>query len=172
MSEAELIQRIREYCLRKRIDTVDRLGSGNDGIVYSTSRHSAIKAFWREDTFERELLCYLRLNETSTQQLGTRVDGERHLFMIPGLIGFDNEFQVIEIDLVSPPFFLDFGKAYLDYRPTYHAESLEYWEEQYKDLWGDERWLIVKRLMASLAAIGIYYVDPTPRNIHFGDGDT
>jgi hypothetical protein len=73
------------------------------------------------------------------------------------------------MDIVTEPYLLDFGKAYVDYRPDYSQESLDYWEEQYREIWGDERWKYVKRLLASLTLVGIYYQDPTPRNISFGD---
>jgi hypothetical protein len=139
------------------------IGSGNDGFVWRTSRQSALKVFWRVDTYERELACYQRLRERHIAKL-------KH-FNVPRLIDFDDEFHLIEMEIVSPPYFLDFGKAYVDFRPEYSEDALACWEEQYKELWGEERWKMVRRLMASLTLVGIYYQDPTPRNIHFGESD-
>ena len=139
------------------------IGSGNDGIVWRTSRQTAVKAFWREDTYQREKACYERLRDRHVAKV-------KH-FKVPRLIDFDDELSVIEMELVTPPYLLDFGKAYVDYRPDYSQDALDCWEEQYQELWGEERWQMVRKLMASLTLVGIYYQDPTPRNIHFGEID-
>jgi hypothetical protein len=127
---------------------------------YALEGQRAIKVFWRDDTFERELAAYLRLRE---RKVFTVKD-----FNVPQLIDFDEELMVIEMQIVTPPFLLDFGKAYVDFRPEYSEDALACWEEQYRELWGEERWKIVRKLMANLTLVGIYYQEPTPRNIHFG----
>ncbi len=137
------------------------IGSGNDGFVWRTSRQTAVKVFWREDTYQRELACYERLRDRHVAKV-------KH-FKVPRLIDFDDELSVIEMELVTPPYLLDFGKAYVDYRPEYSQDALDCWDEQYRELWGEEQWKMVRKLMASLTMVGIYYQDPTPRNIHFGE---
>ena len=86
-----------------------------------------------------------------------------------GTIDFDDALWIIEMQLVTPPYLLDFGKAYVDVRPDYSQDALDCWEEQYQELWGEERWKEVRRALATLTIVGIYYQDPTPRNIHFGE---
>jgi hypothetical protein len=162
MLDSELRDRAQQYADRNKrtVNFDDELGSGNDGAVWVMAGPTAIKVFWRDDTFERELAAYLRLRERKVTKI-------KH-FKIPLLIDFDEELMVIEMQIVTPPFLLDFGKAYVDFRPEYSEDALACWEEQYRELWGEERWKIVRKLMANLTLVGIYYQDPTPRNIHFG----
>ena len=51
---------------------------------------------------------------------------------------FDDELQVIEIEIVKPPYLLDFGKAHLDKRPDFPEETMAEWEEQLVELFGDD----------------------------------
>ena len=74
--------------------------------------------------------------------------------------------------LVRPPFLLDFGKVYIDHPPPYwgdtqlmanfHAEGRENFQS---------RWPVVLRALSILRGHGIYYVDPRPGNVTFGDDD-
>ncbi len=53
---------------------------------------------------------------------------------VPRLVEFDDELQIIEMEIVKPPYLLDFGKAHLDARPDFPAETMTEWEEQLVDL--------------------------------------
>jgi hypothetical protein len=162
MSISESEERASRFAsVRGMTYSTNSIGSGNDGFVWRTSRQTAVKVFWREDTYEREVACYLRLRERGIASIKR--------FKVPRLIDFDDDLHVIEMEIVTPPYLLDFGKAYVDFRPDYSQDALECWEEQYKELWGEERWKEVRRALATLTIVGIYYQDPTPRNIHFGD---
>lgn len=158
----DLLARAQQYAVKydTEIITSPRLGDGNDGAVWQTVDNNAVKVFWRTDTFHRELACYQRLRERNVRRVKK--------FFVPGLIAFDTDLQVIEMDIVTEPYILDFGKAYVDFKPDYHEDAIESWNAQYSELWGEERWKYVKRLLASLTLDGIYYQDPTPRNISFG----
>ena len=51
-----------------------RLGWGTQGRVFATSAGTAVKAYGLPEPFERELLCYLRLETHAVRQvLGYRV---------------------------------------------------------------------------------------------------
>ena len=108
-----------------------RLGFGNDGSVWETDKRSAIKVFERETNYIRERDCYQRLEEIGVERIGE--------FMIPRLIGFDDDLLIVEMGIVFPPFLLDFGKAYLDHAPDYTPEVLADWEAARQELFG-ERW--------------------------------
>ena len=114
--------------------------------------------FEAESNYGRERNVYLRL-----RRLGVWAIGE---CQVPRLVDFDDEFWVIEMTLVSPPFVLDFGGAYLDQRPDYSAETLAEWEAARSDLF-EEDWPRVQAIRAALAGFGIYYYDAHPGNIRF-----
>src|SRR3989304_2078112 len=94
------------------------LGSGIDGIVYSTIHATAIKVHSRQDGFERELAVYQRLKEYGVQEICG--------FAVPRLIKADGKLRVIEMSIVRPPYILDFAKSTLhrpeDFGPEVMAE--------------------------------------------------
>ena len=78
--------------------------------------------------------------------------------------------MIIEMEVVSPPFILDFGKVWLDRRPDYPEDSWAERERQGEEDFG-ARWQDVKAVLSVLESYGIYYVDPNLGNINFGDDD-
>ncbi len=54
---------------------------------------------------------YLRLRELQVESIRGHA--------VPQLLHFDDEFLAIEMTIVSPPFCLDFGGAYLDRPPDF-----------------------------------------------------
>lgn len=142
----------------------DSLGYGSDGTVWKTSRHTAIKALYDERRFGLELECYLRLKEADIHHIG--------LFDVPFLEDFERELLVLEISIVQPPYLLDFGKVYLDFPPThlYDEQLLANAHEEWVERFG-KRWSKVHHAMKMLEQLGIYYYDPRPGNISFGDED-
>ena len=80
----------------------------------------------------------------------------------------DDELFVLEMEIVSPPFVLDFAAAYLDRPPDFPAELMNEWELEKQEQF-EERWPIVKDLIYSFRQYGIYLSDVKPGNITFGD---
>jgi hypothetical protein len=65
---------------------------------------------------------------------------------------------------------LDFGKVYLDREPPYwRDEQIMGDDEARRREMFEDRWPEVQRILADLRTMDIYYVDPTPANIMFGD---
>lgn len=154
----EVLVRIRQYTDRYGCIAQDELGFGYDGIVFSTDRKSAIKALRFQPLFQRERDVYLRLKEHGVVEvLG---------FNVPRLLRFDDELFVIEMEIVSPPFVLDFAGAYLDTPPDYPEDVLEEWRAEKTEQFG-ERWPEVKRVMSEFRALGIFLADVKPGNIEF-----
>jgi hypothetical protein len=91
----EASRRAAAYCERKRLRTEKTLGWGQDGIVLSTNRPSAVKAFGFEPQYGRERDVYKRLHERNLSHAAG--------FSIPKLIDFHDEFLVIEMAIVMPP---------------------------------------------------------------------
>ncbi|HWL11182.1 MAG TPA: hypothetical protein VNQ76_22425 [Planctomicrobium sp.] len=139
----------------------EQFGSGQDGVVVSTNLTSAIKVFRYKSLYENEKAVYLRLDEHQIRF----IEG----FKVPRLLDFHDELLAIEMEVVTPPFVVDFAGAYLDRRPPYSEEELEIWEEERRELFGDERWEHVQSILASFRRFGIYLNDVKPGNITFSD---
>lgn len=94
------------------------LGWGIGGFVYlSPDQVSAVKVH-HGSGFLTELETYRRL-----EHLGIR---ELHGLSIPRLLGYDHDLRVIQMDVVSPPFLLDFAGV-LFKPPDFSEEVLEDW---------------------------------------------
>lgn len=96
-------RRLQEYSARKRIDLLNRLGYGMDGLVYSTKQRSAVKAHRKQESFEKELRVYQILADHPKPDFGG--------FSVPRMLEYHLELWVIEMELVVPPFVVDFTGA-------------------------------------------------------------
>ncbi|MEZ6128328.1 MAG: hypothetical protein R3C59_06580 [Planctomycetaceae bacterium] len=159
--QQDAIERMQRYAADRQIGLIERLGQGYDGVVVSTSNATALKSFAFERLFARELEVYQRLQEH-------RID-DVHGFAVPGLVDFDTGLWVLEMEIVSPPFVLDFAGAYLDRAPDYPPEVMEEWEADKCEQFGDERWETVRIVMFAFQRMGIYLADVKPGNIMFLD---
>jgi hypothetical protein len=162
MANSILEERARRYgeLAKIEIQFERALGAGTDGAVWKTDRHSAVKAFERQTNYRLEVECYNRLASAGV----TEIDS----FAVPRLIDASDDLWVIEIEIVTPPFLLDFGKVHLDRPPDFSAEVLAEDEERCREIFED-RWPRVKSLIYALRRYGIYYTDPKPGNIMFED---
>lgn len=132
------------------------LGAGYDGSVYATDRNSAIKAFRYDELYQRERNVYLRLFERGVDEVcGCRV---------PRLVDFDDRHRVIEMEIVQPPFVLDFAGAALDQQPQYPTDVIERWQAEKLEQYGDD-WPLVQSIIATFAGLGIFLADVKPGNI-------
>ena len=75
-------------------------------------------------------------------------------------------FWVIEMEVVTRPFVLDFAGAYLDTPPDYPDEVLADWRTEKQEQFGD-RWPDVEAILRSLEQFGIYVADVSPGNVAF-----
>jgi hypothetical protein len=115
----------------------------------------------RERNYGIELECYQRFKHNKISSI--------HGFSVPQLLGFNDELWVIELRIVTPPYILDFAKAWLDMPPDFSAETMADWETEGEDLFGPNRWPQVKVILWVLRGLGIYYYDAKPQNIRFAD---
>lgn len=97
MTDSDLLERGQVYARLRgvQLNGTGFLGAGQDGTVWRTPADSAIKVFHREGAFACELAAYQRLAELDMAQVNE--------FVIPRVIDFDDNLQVIEMDIVSPP---------------------------------------------------------------------
>jgi len=84
---------------------------------------------------------------------------------IPMLTRADEEWLAIEMTLVSRPFLLDFGTAWLDERPDFSPEVWEQAEADAAEKFGED-WPEAQRIIGSLGATtGIIMGDVHPGNL-------
>ena len=161
LSSRELEVRAHLYADSRNIAIDMQLGYGNDGSVWMTNCKTAVKVERNDEVFARELAAYSRLRDLQVEQIAG--------FWVPRLIDFEEDLWAIEMEIVSPPYLLDFGKAYLDRRPDFTSEVLADWEAERRELFEATQWPTVKKVLASLASFGIYYYDVKPGNIQFAE---
>ncbi len=101
----------------------------------------------------------------AVQRQVTDVNG----FAVPALLWADDAQWVIEMEIVSPPFVLDFASAYLDEQPDYPEDVMQRWVDEKAEQFGADRWSIVESVMAKFGGMGIYLADVKPGNISFED---
>lgn len=130
--------------------------AGEDGTVWYTDRKSVVKAFHRFSNYDHERECYQRLEEAGIRQKILE-------FNIPKLINFSDQYWVIEMGTVFPPYILDFGKAHL-FDPQWPEHVLEEWNEKMVFWWGDDV-KRVRRAIYTLQRFGIWYYDAKPGNV-------
>lgn len=162
----ELISRAEQYIAKRRskdkqfkfnMDLTKPLGHGTDGSVWSTNRNSAVKVIAKEKSYQREKQCYQHLAEKGIRA----VDG----LSIPTLIDYDDHLMIVEVDIVQPPYLLDFGKAYINEVPPFTSEQLA---EYYGSLGEKFRKFDIPRIRKIcriLSGLGIEYLDARPSNI-------
>jgi len=159
MKSPELETRATQYATLKgiQVDLDHPLGAGTDGSVWPTSRKSAIKVLELEKNYVQELRCYQRLLEHKV----VRLDG----LAVPKLIDFDDSLLVIEINIVEPPYLLDFGKAYLDESSPYSQEELSRYLTELAAHFSQADLPRIKKILRLLRTYGIEYLDAKAKNI-------
>jgi len=162
-TKEELVRRADLYAQKHGLVLGEQLGFGVHGIVFVAASKSkpgraAIKVHEREESYRRERDVYLRLRDHGIRQIRG--------FHVPQLLRYDNELWVIEMEIVTRPFVLDFADAYLDEPPDYPDEVLAEWRIEKQGQFGD-RWPEVELILLSLKRYGVYLVDVSPGNIAF-----
>jgi hypothetical protein len=148
------------YALQRELKLTGMAGQGLQGKVWTVADNSnsnewALKIQDRR-SHRIERACYERLQELRI----TEVAG----FNVPLMLHFDDQWNAIEMTIVTRPFVLDFAQAYLDFPPDFSeevwAETLQSWIE----LYGPD-WPRVRRALDALEALGIHYLDVHRGNI-------
>jgi hypothetical protein len=156
-----------EYAANHNLILDEELGSGMNGVVFvadarhSTPAHprfSAVKACHSETEYVRERDAYFRLQECGLTWVRS--------CKIPELLEFDDDRWIIEMTIVTRPFCLDFGGAFLEKPPDFSEEVMDDWRAEKMEQFG-KHWPEVQRIIAVLEVHGIYLMDVNPKNISF-----
>lgn len=157
-----------EYASRNRL-VVEKnlgLGAGIHGQVFLirgalTPGGAAIKAFYEEEFFCREVQVYERLLEAKVRDIRG--------FAVPQFLRVAADLLVLEMTVVERPYVLDFAGAYLDDQvPKFDNEVWEAWEADKREKFG-ERWPEVQAVLADLEQYGIHMLDVNPGNVAFAN---
>ena len=151
--------RARQFAAARSIKVhIDKpLGDGTDGNVWPTNRNSAVKVLRDQKNYLPELLCYQRLAELGVE----KIDG----LAVPRLVGSDDKLLVVEMEIVEPPYLLDFGKAYIDQPSPFTQEELAAYNASLAQYFRKEDIPRVRKICRILAGYGIEYLDARPDNI-------
>ena len=149
----------REYLSSRDAEVVASCGCGKEGIVFKSSRGTAVKVHSSLITFKKEYLAYRRLAETNTEVvLG---------FSVPRPINANAGLKVIEMGIVEPPFLLDFGSSAVDIEPDYTPEVWQEWwgklQEDFEDRFHEAEavFFYLKRHLS------IWHLDLSTNNLQF-----
>ncbi len=147
-------------------ELLGRLGFGQDGSVYRTSEETALKVFAEERLFVAEWEAYLLIEEAGVESVAGHA--------IPRLLRTDFGRWILHLDLVFPPFVLDFARVSLHERsetkwpPDVWAERMAAWEKRFTAA----QWPVVLDVRETLgAATGVWLEDLHAGNIRFADSD-
>ena len=154
--QEEIKTRCETFARSFGLSLTKQFGFGYDGLVFKTDAGTAIKGFKHHELYQNELNVYLRIMEHDLFE----VCGAR----IPHPFSNDDDLWCIEMEIVSPPFVLDFAGAYLDKPPDYPPDVMEAWTEEKREQYGDD-WLWVQDIMRQMASVGVYLADVKPGNI-------
>ena len=163
----EAVRRANDYAASHGLTLHEELGAGVNGVVFFAERRAldlfsprqaAVKACYSEPEFKRERNAYLRLQEHHIVTIRN--------CMVPQLVNFSDDLYVIEMTIVTRPFVLDFGGAYLDRAPEFSEEVMADWRAEKIEQFG-ENWPEAERILRELECLGIYVIDVHPGNIGF-----
>lgn len=159
MDISDVESRARSYAAANglKINFEYPVGNGTDGSVWFTDRNTAIKVLVYEKNYVRERNCYQRFKRLDIAW----IDDLR----IPGLIAFDDELRIVEMEVVQPPYLLDFGKAYIDEPLPYDPEQVASYFASLGRWFRAEDVPRVRKICRILNGFGIEYLDAKPANI-------
>jgi hypothetical protein len=161
-SYSETRTRLHTYALRRGRTVTSQLGWGWDGVVLQTTVETAIKGFRYRPQFERERDVYIRLLENQVEE----VCG----FVVPRLEDYDDELMVVEMEIVSPPYVIDFAGARIDSPPDFPPEVIDEWTAEKAEQF-EEDWPRVWEVVLAFQRFGIFLGDVHPGNIRVRNDD-
>jgi hypothetical protein len=157
---ASLIARADQYALRAGTQRTRPLGQGKDGAVWQTSRFSAIKVHELAESYLRERDAYIRLEEVGLSAIAG--------FAIPSLIAYDDELRALEMEIVLPPFIVDFASARLDIDPQLIEDEGNTLEDFVRSRFDERTDTVMGIYYELIAKAGVYLTDLHHHNIKFG----
>ena len=152
-------ENLAHHCSQQHLEIIGKLGAGKDGTVYQTRNGVAVKAHERLESYQAERDVYLRLLERGITDVCE--------LTVPVLLNFDDDLRVLEMQIVSSPYLLDFASAWLDRAPDFPQEVIDEWHDRLRDSFG-ARFPDIMNVLETLAnEAGVYMLDIHPHNVKF-----
>jgi hypothetical protein len=131
----ELLCRAETYAEQNGLVLVEELGFGVHGIVLAAESKAetgrvALKMHGQEVAYFRERDVYLRLMKHRVKML-------RGCY-VPQLRRYDDDLLILDMTVVTRPFVLDFGGAYLDHAPDFSEEVMADWRDEKIEQFGKQ----------------------------------
>lgn len=153
-----IVNRAEQYISARALQLAQRIGTGNDGWVWMTSRRTALKINRQAARYHRELAVYRTLKGVK------RIAGHN----VPKLIDFDDALLAIEMTVVEPPFVLDFASAYpIAEAPEFPPEVMQEWLAEKQEQFGEDWARAAVVIVALERDYGLRLTDIHPGNIRF-----
>lgn len=151
--------RLESYLRSRGISVHRTLGYGKDGSVWESSRRSAIKIHERPESYHAERNAYMRLRELNIREVAG--------FAVPLMYEYDDELSAIEMDVVSPPFVVDFASARLDAPPEMIEDEGHTLEDMIRERFGAQADQVLALYNELIARADIFLSDFHRHNIRF-----
>lgn len=148
--------RLALYCTTRHLEPRSRSGFGKDGTVRLSSAFTAIKVFGSPLPHQTERDAYPRLSSAAVQ----RIAG----YVVPQLVGWDDQIGVVEMTVFRPPSVLDLAGASLDTAPDFPEDVLAEWLAEKREQFGDD-WPSAAAVISGLARPGVHMLDVHPGSI-------
>lgn len=127
-----------------------RLGWGISGAVFlSHDLRTAVKVLHYQERYEAEVRAY-------------RILAQHRLFRLHGLTipkprGRDDRLRAVQMDIVDPPYLLDF--AGVEFRPPdFSPDVMDQWRQNLDEMYGPNV-SVAYSVYESLKRLGMYYLD-------------
>src|SRR5437879_2497464 len=151
--------RLQQYLAAKGIAALERLGEGKDGVVWRTSRWTAVKVHERPESYRAERNAYIRF-----QQVGiTDIAG----FSVLMLWAYDDENLVIEMEIVVPPYVVDFASVRLDVPEDLIEDEGHTLVDMIRERFDERADEVIALCEELVSSAGIYLTDVHRHNIKF-----
>ena len=156
------MDRAEQYVRDCDIALAAQLGSGKDGCVWRTTRPSALKVHELATSYQFERDAYIRLRNLQIRKLIG--------FTVPLMLEHDDELLAIEMEIVFPPFIVDFASARLDEPPNLIEDEGHTLADLVRERFDENADRVLALHDELIARAGIYLMDLHPHNIKFATG--
>jgi hypothetical protein len=151
--------RLQRYLVRHNISMAGVLGDGKDGSVWRTSRLTAVKVHEHNESYTAERNAYMRLRDLRIRQIAG--------FAVPLLHIHDDDLCTLEMDIVFPPFVVDFASASLDTPPDFPEDEGHTLFDMIRERFDERADEVIALYEDLITSAGIYLSDFHRHNIKF-----
>jgi hypothetical protein len=151
--------RLQRYLSSHGLSVTERLGEGKDGAVWATNQLTAVKTHERSESYRAERNAYIRFQDLKL----TEVCG----FDVPMLIRYDDELWVLEMEIVSAPYVVDFASVRLDVPDDLIEDEGHTLVDMIRERFDEDADPVIELVDELASYAGVYLTDVHRHNIKF-----